>query len=64
MHAKLIYFDVDLDAWANLWSIALPWAQCAGTFLGIIGRDPSVSESNQLHVDIFRFFLSNLKYIL
>jgi hypothetical protein len=50
---KSIYFDVDLEAWANVWSIALSWAQCAGRFLGIIGRDPSVSKSNQLHVDIF-----------
>ena len=26
-------------------------------FWGIISRDPSVSKSNQLHVDIFRVFL-------
>ena len=28
----------------------------SGEILGIIGQDPSVSKSNQLHVDIFRFF--------
>ena len=26
--------------------------QCPGIFLGIIGRDPSVSKTHQLHVDI------------
>ena len=26
-----------------------------GKFLGIVGQDPSDSNSNQLHVDIFRF---------
>ena len=28
------------------------------------GQDPSVSKSNRLHVDIFRFFFINLRYIL
>ena len=28
----------------------------SGEIFGIIGQDPSVSKSNQLHVDIFRFF--------
>ena len=31
--------------------------QCPGKFLDVIGRDPSVSKSNRLHVDIFRFSL-------
>ena len=30
----------------------------SGEMLGIIGRGPSISKSNQLHVDIFRFSLS------
>ena len=29
----------------------------SGEILGITGQDPSVSKSNHLHVDIFRFFL-------
>ena len=29
---------------------------CLGRILGIIGRDPSVSKSNQLRVDILQFF--------
>ena len=32
--------------------------------MGIIGRDPSVSKSNWLYVDIFRFFYIDLRYIL
>ena len=31
----------------------MQWVRCPGEILGIIGRDPSVSKSNQLHVDIF-----------
>ena len=30
---------------------------CPKRFLGIVGRDSSVSESNRLHVDVFWFFL-------
>ena len=29
--------------------------QCPGRFLGIVGRDPSVSKTSWLHVDIFQF---------
>ena len=29
-----------------------------------IGQDPSVSNSNRLHVDIFRFFLISFRYVL
>ena len=32
-------------------------------FLGMIGQDPSVSNSNQLHVYIFWFFFIDLGYI-
>ena len=32
-------------------------AQRPRTILGIIGRDPSVSKSNRLHIDIFRVSL-------
>ena len=36
--------------------------QCPhGKFLGIVGQDPSVSESNRLHVDIFRFFFHSVE---
>ena len=31
--------------------------QYARRFLGMIGRDPNVSKSNRLHVDIFQFSL-------
>ena len=31
--------------------------QCPGRFLGIVGQDPSVSKSNRLHVEVFRFSL-------
>ena len=37
---------------------------CPGRFLGINGQDPSVSKSNWLHVDIFRLFFIDLRYIL
>ena len=51
--------NMHMENWAN---------ECTGVhvqqrvsrethFLGIIGRDPSVSKSNQLHVDIFQVFL-------
>ena len=40
------------------------WEQCPGRFLGTVGRDPSVSTSNRLHVDTFRFFFISLGYIL
>jgi hypothetical protein len=35
-----------------------------GRFLGIIGWDPSVCKSNQLHVDILWFSFIELRYIL
>ena len=38
--------------------------QCPGRFLGIIGRDPTVSKSNWLHIGIFHFIFINLRYIL
>ena len=34
-----------------------------GENLSITGQDPSVSKSNQLHVDIFRFSFIDLRYI-
>ena len=34
-----------------------------GEFLDIISRDPRVTKFNRLHVDIFRFFLIDLRYI-
>ena len=30
-------------------------------FLDIVGQDPSDSKSNQLHVDIFRFFFHSFE---
>lgn len=30
--------------------------QCPGRFLDIVGRDPTVSNINRLHIDVFRFF--------
>ena len=38
--------------------------QCPGRFSGIIGRDPSVSKLNWLHVDIFPVFIICLRYFL
>ena len=38
--------------------------QCMGRILGIIDQDPSVSKTNQLHVDIFQVFYAKLKNIL
>jgi len=35
-----------------------------GENLSITGQDPSVSNSNQLHVDSFWFFFVDLRYIL
>ena len=37
--------------------------QCPGRFLDIIGRDPSVSKSNRLHVDMLHVSLINVRYI-
>ena len=37
---------------------------CPGKILGTIGRDPSVSKSNRLHVDIFRFSFFDSRYVL
>ena len=34
-----------------------------GRFLGLIGQNLSVSKSNRLHVVIFRFFFTHLRYI-
>ena len=39
-------------------------AQCPGRFLSIIGRDPSVSKSNRLHVTTFGFFFVRLRNTL
>ena len=36
--------------------------QCPGRFFGIIGQNPSVSKSNQLHVVTFRPFFTNSRY--
>ena len=35
----------------------------SGRFMGMIGQYPSVSKSNWLHVDLFRFFFIKLGYI-
>ena len=40
------------------------WEQCPWGFLGIVSRDPRVSESNWLHGNILQFFFINLGYIL
>ena len=32
--------------------------------LGIIDRDPSVAKSQPIHINIFRIFFINLRYIL
>jgi hypothetical protein len=37
--------------------------QCPRRFLGIIGRDPSVSKSNWLHIDIFQIFLHQFEVV-
>ena len=56
--------------WCHEWDGGLGVCHCAMSIpvLGEIvgpksGRDPSVSESNRLHVDTFRFFFMNLRYI-
>ena len=36
--------------------------ECPGRVLGILCQNPSISKSNQLHVEIFQFSLINLKY--
>jgi hypothetical protein len=41
-----------------------PYRHCPGRFLGIIGQNPSVSKSDRLHVVIFWFLSTNLRYIL
>ena len=38
--------------------------QCPERFWGIFGWDPHVSKSDWLHVDILRFSIINLRYIL
>ena len=45
-------------------SFFLPFGQCPGRLLVKIGRDPSVSKSNRLHVNICWFFFIDLRYIL
>ena len=37
--------------------------RCTGRFLGITSGYPSVPKSNELHIDIFWFFLIKLRYI-
>ena len=37
--------------------------QCMGRLLGVISRNPIVSNSIQLHIVIFWFFLINLRFI-
>ena len=46
------------------WSWKRTSGQWSGRVLGIIGWDPSVCKSNQLHVDIHRFSFIKLGYIL
>ena len=43
--------------------ILIKWS-VSKEFLGIIGPNPSVSKSNQLHVGIFSFFFIDLRHIL
>ena len=38
-------------------------SQCLGTFLGIIGQIPSVSNSKVVHVVIFQFSLIDSRHI-
>ena len=47
--------------WPGLASLS---TSVPGKFSGIVGQDPSDFKSNQLHVDIFRFCCSHLRYIL
>jgi hypothetical protein len=42
----------------NITWLASPMLQRPGRFLGIIGKYPTPSKSNHLHVDIFQNFLS------
>ena len=44
-------------------NMELPSMQCPRRFLGIISRDPSVSKSNWLHIDIFHFFLHQFEAV-
>ena len=43
---------------SKLWRFACG-CHCPGRILGINDQDPSVSETNWLHIDIFRFYLWN-----
>ena len=47
----------------SLYMFKVP-AAVSGKFLGIVGQDPSDSKSNQVHIDIFRFFFIHSRYIL
>ena len=49
-------FSIDHNEWRKQGKKQCPWK-----ILGIIGQDPTVSKSNWLHVDIFRFFLYYLE---
>ena len=44
-------------------SVGLGSMQCPGRVLCIIRENPSVLESNHLHVVIFHLFLDSLRYI-
>ena len=57
----------DLGQWISPWVRMLKMMKVEGVFgenLSLTGQDPSVSKSIQLHVDIFRVFFINLRYIL
>ena len=45
-------------------NLVLDWTLWLGRFWGISGWDPSVCKSNWLHVDILRFSLIKLRYIM
>jgi hypothetical protein len=51
----------------NLASIRTPLINLSqpvsGEILGIINGDPSVSKSNWLQLDIFRYLFNNLRYV-
>ena len=50
------------DSHSGLGVLADDLTHCPERFLGaVIGRDPHVS--NRLHVDIFQFFFTNLRYV-
>jgi hypothetical protein len=50
-----------LGTWCSTWLWSDPPAVCPGKLLGTIGRDPSVSKCNWLHVEIFWLFLYKLE---